>query len=208
MRRFARGEEAVAHHRVPARQPAPRGRAGPQRGLAQPVGDAPMGGEPGQGVGMGGAGARMASGTGSSACKVERTLSPVSDLGGGARLVGLDQAAELPGEDVAAGDRQPALRGRHRGGAVKNIFLEPGAVEPPGNHPGTPRRRSECFQRRRRARHREMVVQPPGASPSATRVVLGRRPRWRGAGSGDGAAGPREAVGSRAVGGASSHGVR
>ena len=120
--------------------------------------------------------------------QVERALSPVSDLGGGARLVGLDQAAELPGQDVAAGDRQPALRGRHRGGAVKNILLEPGAVEPPGDHPGTPRRRSECFQRRRRARHREMVVQPhrrfapgdPGRIGPPAAVARRRVGRWRG----------------------------
>jgi len=36
-----------------ARQPAPGGGAGPQHQLAQPVGDAPMGGKPSQRVRMG-----------------------------------------------------------------------------------------------------------------------------------------------------------
>ena len=87
----------------------------------------------------------MASGTGSSACRSNGQFFPVSNPRGGARLVRLDQAAELPREEVAAGDRQPALRRRHRGGAVENILLEAVGVEPPGNHSGAPRRRQRMF---------------------------------------------------------------
>ena len=55
--------------------------------------------------------------------QVERTLFPMADLGGGARLVGLDQAAELPGEDVAAGDRRRNLHTRLHGDCSLPRFL-------------------------------------------------------------------------------------
>ena len=175
MRRFTSGEEAVADHGVAGRQPASGRRPCPEDDLTQAGADTPMRRQPGERRRIGRPQREDWVRHRQQRMQIERAGKAVPDPGTSLGLADFDPFAELPCQDAAAGDRQVAGLQRLGDGTGKNIFLDAGEIEPPGDDAGATRGGSEIRDRFGRAADRQAMVQPVRRSCGLRRRRLAHR---------------------------------